>query len=144
LEIANRIFTAWPAEKRKNNNSGKVDESIPDIDFSAGCFEGIRSQDIITQLDRHFLPVNCYLRNAFLWRLVDAAYAGNFNLEDQADRGLLIDAAVQEAMHWAQGGRNTEMHAVYRSKWAGVMGLTTACRLPIDQCQAKLEVAGSF
>jgi SAM-dependent methyltransferase len=123
LEIANRIFTAWPAEKRKNNNTGIVDERIPDIDFSAGCFEGIRSQDIIDQLDRHFLPVNCYLRNAFLWRLVDVAYAANFNLDDQADRELLIDAAVQEAMHWAQGGRSTEMHAVYRSKWAGMAGL---------------------
>ena len=123
LEIANSIFSTWPEDKRKNHNTGKVDESIPDVDFSAGCFEGIRSQDIIDQLDRHFLPVSCYLRNAFLWRLADVAYAANFNLDDQADRELLMQAAVEEAMHWAQGGRSTEMHAVYQSKWAGLAGL---------------------
>ncbi|OOG66308.1 hypothetical protein B0E46_02190 [Rhodanobacter sp. B04] len=126
LDIANRIFSAWPADKRKNHNTGKLDENIPDVDFSAGCFEGIRSQDIIDQLDRHFLPISCYLRNAFLWRLVDVAYATNFDLGDQADRELLIHAAVEEAMHWAQGGRSTEMHAVYQSKWAGMAGLIAA------------------
>jgi SAM-dependent methyltransferase len=123
LEIANRIFSAWPADKRRNRNTGNVDATIPDVDFSAGCFEGIRSQDIIDQLDRHFLPVSCYLRNAFLWRLTDVAYAGNFNLDDSGDRELLVEAAVQEAMHWAQGGRCTEMHAVYKSKWEGMCAL---------------------
>lgn len=128
LALANRIFTSWPADKRRNRNTGKLDASIPDVDFSAGCFEGIRSQDIVGQLDRYFLPVNCYLRNAFLWRLVDVAYAANFDLGAAADRELLADAAVEEAMHWAQGGRSTEMHAVYRSKWAGVLGLAAGNR----------------
>ncbi|WP_168170357.1 class I SAM-dependent methyltransferase [Rhodanobacter sp. C03] len=122
-EIANRIFAAWPASKRTNHNTGRVDAEIPDTDFSAGCFEGIRSQDIIGQLERHFLPVNCYVRNAFLWRLADVAYAANFDLNDRADRELLMRAATEEAMHWAQGGRGTEMHAVYRSKRAGLLGL---------------------
>jgi SAM-dependent methyltransferase len=121
--IANRIFSAWPESKRLNHNTGRIDPAIPDVDFSAGCFEGIRSQDIITQLERHFLPVDCYLRNAFLWRLVDVAYAANFDLADPADRGLLVQAAVEEAVHWAEGGRGTEMHAVYRSKRAGLLGL---------------------
>jgi SAM-dependent methyltransferase len=123
LEIANRVFAAWPASKRKNQHTGRVDVEVPDTDFSAGCFEGIRSQDIIDQLERHFLPVDCYLRNAFLWRLADVAYAANFHLEDQADRELLMHAAAEEALHWAQSGRGTEMHAVYRSKRAGLLGL---------------------
>ncbi|MEW9571390.1 class I SAM-dependent methyltransferase [Rhodanobacter sp. Si-c] len=128
LALADRIFTDWPEAKRRNHNTGKVDAAIPDVDFSAGCFEGIRSQDIIGQLERHFLPVDCYLRNAFLWRLVDVAYAANFDLDDEADRKLLERAVVEEAMHWAQGGRGTEMHAVYRSKWAGVLELVTDSR----------------
>jgi SAM-dependent methyltransferase len=123
LLLANQVFSAWPAEKRRNQHTGKVDEEIPDTDFSAGCFEGIRSQDIVGQLERYFLPVNCYLRNAFLWRLADVSYAANFDLDKAADRELLVQAVVEEAVHWAQGGRSTEMHAVYRSKQAGLSGL---------------------
>ena len=51
------------------------------------------------------------------------ADVANFDLDDAADRKLLEHAVVEEAMHWAQGGRDTEMHAVYRSKWAGVLEL---------------------
>lgn len=116
--VADRIFAAWPEAKRLNHNTGTVDKVLPDVDCSASSFEGIRSQDILGQLDRHFLPVARYLRNAFLWRLVDVAYAANFDLAAAADRELLMDAAVEEAMHWACGARGTELHAVYRSKWA--------------------------
>ncbi len=120
IGAANQVFAGWPASKRLNRNTGKVDELLPSTDFSTASFEGIRSQDIIDQLGRYFLPVRCYLRNAFLWRLVDVAYASNFDLAESVDRELLMDAVVAEAMHWAEGGRGTEMHAVYRSKWAGM------------------------
>lgn len=126
VDIANRIFASWPATKRTNRHTGQVTPLLPDVDYSAGCFEGIRSQDIIDQLGRYFLPVTCYLRNAFLWRLVDVSYAANFDLTKAADRDLLKDATVAEAMHWAAGGRGTEMHAVYRSKWADMAELAGA------------------
>ena len=126
IGAANLIFASWPATKRVNCHTKRVDPVLPDVDYSAGCFEGIRSQDIIDQLGRYFLPVTCYLRNAFLWRLVDVSYAANFDLTIAADRDLLMDAAVAEAMHWAHGGRGTEMHAVYRSKWADMAELAEA------------------
>jgi len=125
-DMANRVFAAWPEAKRLNHNTAMVDKLLPDVDCSASSFEGIRSQDILGQLDRHFLPVARYLRNAFLWRLVDVAYAANFDLAAAADRELLMDATVEEAMHWACGGRGTELHAVYRSKWADMGGLALA------------------
>ncbi|MEP6897738.1 MAG: class I SAM-dependent methyltransferase [Rhodanobacter sp.] len=126
ISVADRVFTSWPPSKRTNRNTGKLDASLPNADFSAGCFEGIRSQDIIDQLGRYFLPINCYLRNAFLWRLVDVAYSANFDPTLAADRDLLMNAVVEESMHWAHGGRGTEMHAVYRSKLADTVELAAS------------------
>jgi SAM-dependent methyltransferase len=128
IAVAERVFASWPPSKRTNRNTGKLDASLPNADFSAGCFEGIRSQDIIDQLGRYFLPVDCYLRNAFLWRLVDVAYSANFDLSLASDRDLLMDAVVEEGMHWAHGGRGTEMHAVYRSKWTALSELADSQR----------------
>ena len=119
--IASAIFAGWPQDKRVNYNTGRTDESLPDVDYSSACFEGIRSQDILDQLARYFLPVDCYLRDAFLWRLVDVAYAGNFDLGDERDRMMLRDAVVEEAILWSRGGRGTELHAVYRSKRAALI-----------------------
>lgn len=121
LHIANAIFAGWPQDKRVNYNTGRTDESLPDVDYSSACFEGIRSQDILDQLARYFLPVDCYLRDAFLWRLVDVAYAGNFDPGDERDRKMLQDIVVEEAVLWSRGGRGTELHAVYRSKGAALI-----------------------
>lgn len=118
LREANSIFSEWPESKRRNANTGSVDESVPDIDFSSACFEGIRSQDILPLLQRYFIPVDVYLRNCFLWRLFDVAYASNFDLADSGDLSLIRKAVVAEYRHWVEGGSGTEMHAAYRSKFA--------------------------
>ncbi|HEX5353173.1 MAG TPA: class I SAM-dependent methyltransferase [Rhodanobacteraceae bacterium] len=118
IEIANAIFSSWPPEKRLNHNTGRVDEALPDLDCSSASFEGIRSQDITELLGRYFLPVDCYVRDAFLWRLVDVAYAANFDVQDEKDRQFLRHAVVEEALLWARGARGTELHGVFRSKWA--------------------------
>jgi hypothetical protein len=123
LARANEIFLSWPSEKRINRHTGRLDGAIPDTDFSAGCFEGIRSEEIIALLNRYFLPVVCYMRNAFLWRLVDATYSANFNLGESGDRRIIAEAVADEALLWAKGGRCTEMHAVFQSKWAGLTAL---------------------
>lgn len=119
-DTANAIFSSWPSSKRLNHNTGRVDDALPDVDCSSACFEGIRSQDINGLLARYFLPVDCYLRNAFLWRLVDVSYAANFDPQNEQDRELLRHAAVQEAAAWAGGARGTELHGVFQSKWAQV------------------------
>src|SRR3990167_418007 len=118
---AERIFSQWPAEKRRNANTGEIDFELPDRDFSSGCFEGIRSQEILELLARHFLPADVYIHDAFLWRLVDVAYAGNFDAALPQDRELLLQAALTEAVHWTLGGRGTSLHAVYRSKQSEVI-----------------------
>ena len=118
---AERLFASWPEHKRRNANTGLADVALPDRDFSSGCFEGIRSEEILGLLARHFLPAEVFLYDAFLWRLVDVAYSGNFDTALAADRELLIEAALAEAVHWSCGGRGTALHAAYRSKLSEVL-----------------------
>jgi SAM-dependent methyltransferase len=120
LAIANDLFTAWPEDRRHNHNTGVVDATLPDRDFSAGCFEGIRSEEILEQVARYFLPLDVFLHDAFLWRLVDHAYAANLDPAAPDDRARLVEATVAEAMHWCEGGRGTSLHAAFRSKRAAV------------------------
>lgn len=117
-DAANAVFRNWPEAKRRNRHTGVVDSEIPDIDHASGSFEGIRSQDIEAQLARHFLPQVVLLRDAFLWRLVDSAYSGNFDLADPRDLHCLREAVLAEACHWLEGGRGTALDAAYRAKRA--------------------------
>lgn len=116
LVAANRAFARLPAHLRRNAHSGQTDEQLSDQDFSVASFEGIRSEELETMLEAHFVPEHVYKRNAFLWRLVDAAYADNFDLRRDDDVRELRRLVVAEAVHWATGGRATELHGVYRKK----------------------------
>ena len=115
-KAANEVFGRWSEDKRRNANTGQVDTRVPALDYSRGCFEGIRSQDIEAQLGRYFLPLDVHLRDCFLWRLVDSAYAGNFDLADPTDRALLQEAVRAEARHWLEGGRGTSLNGAWRAK----------------------------
>lgn len=116
LVAANAAFAALPERLRRNAHTGSIDKEVSDHDFSTGCFEGIRSEELETMLEAHFIPDHVYKRNAFLWRLVDATYSDNFALEDEDDLRHLKDLVAAEAMHWVAGGRSTELHGVYRKK----------------------------
>lgn len=116
LVAANRAFEQLPDRLRRNAHSGLVDATVSDHDFSVSSFEGIRSEELETMLEAHFVPVHVFKRNAFLWRLVDSTYGGNFDLAVDADLEALRQLVVAEAVHWATGGRATELHGVYRKK----------------------------
>ncbi len=113
---ANEVFCSLPAHLRRNAHSGQVDAILSDADFSAGCFEGIRSEELESALEAHFLADRVFKRNAFLWRLVDATYCDNFDLGSIADVACLREVVAAEAVHWAMGGRSTELHGIYRKK----------------------------
>jgi SAM-dependent methyltransferase len=116
LEAANEIFATLPARLRRNAHTNETDSGISDEDFSTGCFEGIRSEELEESLERYLIPVDVYKRNAFLWRLIDATYSDNFDLSNEEDLGHLRRLILAEAVHWASGGRSTELHGVYRKK----------------------------
>ncbi|MCE2647049.1 MAG: hypothetical protein LW835_18000 [Burkholderiaceae bacterium] len=79
-QTTNALFTALPARYRRYINSSRTDATLPNTDCSAGCFEGIRSEELLGVLDRWFNRREVYLRIVFLWRLVDYAYVDNYPL----------------------------------------------------------------
>ncbi|WP_434560897.1 class I SAM-dependent methyltransferase [Pseudomonas sp. R1-6] len=116
IVAADAAFSALPARYRLNADTQVVDSVIPDKDHSIGCFEGIRSEDITALLERWLKPVDVYRTNCFLWRMVNLAYSGNFNLEQAQDRALVIDMVRAELEHFRHGGLGTELFGVYKKK----------------------------
>jgi SAM-dependent methyltransferase len=117
LAAANEAFGKLPERLRKNAHTGRIDTLISDRDFSRGCFEGIRSEELEPLLEAYLVPEHVFKRNSFLWRLVDATYSDNFDLAAKEDLNCLHDLVAAEAIYWSNGGRSTEMHAVFRKKY---------------------------
>ena len=115
-DAANACFTSLPARLRRNHHTGVVDERLPDDDYGSGTFEGIRSQDILPLLTDRLDPVDVYRRNCFLWRLVNQAYNGNYDMSDPEDVARLQGFVLAELAHFRDGGRPTELHGVFRKR----------------------------
>ena len=111
---ANEFFRRLPERLRRNRSTGKIDADLPDTDYSASTFEGIRSEDIEPLLSRFLEPVELYRRNCFLWRIVDLAYADNYDMSSASDLDVLRAAVVAELAHFRAGGRSAELHGVFR------------------------------
>jgi SAM-dependent methyltransferase len=116
LDAANQIFSRLPERFRHNSSTGKVDSSIPERDFSANSFEGIRSEDIESLLLRYLDPVEMWRRNCFLWRLVNLAYFPNYDLNSEEDRYIVLSLVAEEYNLWKSGGRPAESYSVYRRR----------------------------
>lgn len=114
--VANEAFEALPAHLRRNATTGNTDVALPDRDFSLNCFEGIRSEELLELLESALVPVDIYVRNSFLWRMVDTTYCDNYDLTGVEDVRWLKSLIRAEAIHWVQGGRGTELHGVYRKR----------------------------
>jgi SAM-dependent methyltransferase len=113
LDAANRIFSPLPERFRRNAFTRKVDSAIPETDFSANSFEGIRSEEIESLLLRYLEPVEMWRRNCFLWRLVNPAYFHNYHLNNQEDRYIVLSLVAAEYNLWKSGGRAAESFSVY-------------------------------
>jgi SAM-dependent methyltransferase len=116
---ANRIFQDLPEKYRKNRNTGKVDSEIPVNDFSVGCFEGIRSEEIEPVVERWFNSVEVYRSNCMLWRLLDLSYNDNYDLQVPEDRLWIVKLVEAELNHFRQGGRGTELFGIYSPRLMG-------------------------
>lgn len=115
-EEANKIFRKLPERYRFNRHTNQLDHEIPDNDYSVGCFEGIRSENIEPVLDRWFQPVDVYRRNCFLWRLTNLAYSDNYDIMALEDQEWIKHMVMAEAHHFQTGGRGTELFGVYRPR----------------------------
>ena len=116
LDAANGIFSSLPERFRRNAFTGKVDSTVPETDFGANSFEGIRSEEIEPLLLRYFDPVEIWRRNCFLWRLVNPVYFPNYDLNNEEDRYIVLSLVAAEYNLWKKGGRPTESHSIYRRR----------------------------
>jgi SAM-dependent methyltransferase len=116
LKVANSYFGLLPERYRLNSHTGIIDTEIPDRDYSVGCFEGIRSEEIEPKLDIWFQQEHIYRRNCFLWRLMNLAYSDNYDLTKKEDRMWISKAVQAECAYFKDGGRGTELHGVYRKR----------------------------
>lgn len=113
---ADIFFSTLPKKYRLNAHTKKVDHVIPDNDYSVGCFEGIRSEDIEPLLDNWFQPVDVYRRNCFLWRMINLAYSDNYDLSCHDDLNWIKKMVEHEIEHFRTEGHGTELFGVYKPR----------------------------
>jgi SAM-dependent methyltransferase len=116
--VADRLFRDLPERLRFNHSTGRLDESMPDVNYASSCFEGIRSEDIPVALARYFTPETEHRRDCFLWRFVEVAYSGNYDLASEEDVQILRTLVAEEFAFYCSGGLGTELNGVYRAKAA--------------------------
>lgn len=110
---ADRIFSALPAEFRRNSATDQVDAHLENRDCAEATFEGILSHRIEQELARFFRPVDMSRRNCFLWRFIGPEYVANYRIDDSRHRALLDELVEHEVSYYLAGGRPTELHGVY-------------------------------
>jgi SAM-dependent methyltransferase len=114
-EVANGFFAALPEKYRMNCTTGRgADSQLPDLDYSIGCFEGIRCESIEPVLQRHLEPVDACRHNCILWKLFSPTYSDNYDTRSAEDRGRIEEAVRLEIELFRAGGRPIELNGVYR------------------------------
>jgi len=115
-KVADVLFSGLAENYRLNAYTKKIDSILPDNDFSITSFEGIRSEEILSHLDRWFKPIEVYCINCFLWRTINLAYSKNFNICQINDRKLIAEMVRAEMQYYRKGGRGTELFGVYKRR----------------------------
>lgn len=111
---ANEVFSLLPERYRFNKHTKVIDKVLPDNDYSVGCYEGIRSENIEPIINRWFRCEVMYRRNCFLWRLTNLAYSDNFDLHREEDIRLLQNMVMSELAYFYGCREGTELFAIYR------------------------------
>lgn len=137
-EVANALFSRLPDLLRRNSYTGAVDTTIPDIDFSASSFEGVRSAEIEPLLQAYFEPVQLSRGNCFLWRLFEPTYYANYDLTNETHQRIVLGFVAAEYNLWNKGGRPTQCFGVYRRNTQSRVGLsgTTSYRSGMTRTNA--------
>jgi SAM-dependent methyltransferase len=110
---ADRIFSTLPPKYRFNQHLNSIDMYLPRNDYSIDCFEGIRADEIEPIIASQFYPKHIDKNNSFLWRLVNLAYADNYDLRDEKDLKILHSLIFAEITHFKKHFDGTTLNAVY-------------------------------
>jgi ubiquinone/menaquinone biosynthesis C-methylase UbiE len=111
---ADEVFSSLSPKYRFNHHTKEVDSFVPKNDYSIDCFEGIRADEIESVISSEFFPKEISKNNSFLWRLVNLAYADNYDLECQDDILTLESLVKAELLHFNKYRNGTTLNAVYK------------------------------
>jgi ubiquinone/menaquinone biosynthesis C-methylase UbiE len=111
---ADKAFKSLPSTYRFNHHTKEIDSFVPKNDYSIDCFEGIRADEIESVISLEFFPLEISRNNSFLWRLVNLAYADNYDLKHEDDIFILESLVKAELSHFNKHRDGTTLNAVYK------------------------------
>jgi hypothetical protein len=89
---------------------------MTNMDFSIGCFEGIRCESIVPTIERHFEPLHVSRHNCIIWRLFSTAYADNYDTSLAGDLALIEEAVDIDVALTKKPELAVELHGIYRRR----------------------------
>jgi SAM-dependent methyltransferase len=98
--VANGIFRELPERFRRNRQIGleaTPEQNMPNGDCSVNTFEGVRAQEVESVLATRFEGVHVNRWGTILWRLLDPAYADNYDIDIDEDREIVERIAELDA-----------------------------------------------
>ena len=111
LAVVEELWRELPEPYRFNHKTQRVDAQYDDIDWSGSGFEGVRAQDIMPLLLRHFHFEFAFGFANVIDPFVDRAYGGNFDPEREWDRAF-IDRVHALDMEGIESGRLKPTHVL--------------------------------
>lgn len=119
-EVANAFFRRLPPKYRTNRIlASTIEEELSDMDYSIGCFEGIRSEAIVPTIARHFEPLQVSRHNCIIWKLFSTAYADNYDTSLPEDLALIEEAVDLDVALTKNPELAMELHGIYRRRSPG-------------------------
>jgi SAM-dependent methyltransferase len=98
LAILRRLWPMLDSGYRRSRVTGEIDADYPDTDFSIGCFEGTRAQDVLPLLLERVHPEVFVTFGNVIDPFTDRIYGWNFNPDSALDRELIdVIASIDEA-----------------------------------------------
>lgn len=89
LTIVDELWRELPDRYHFNHRTQRLDPRFDDIDWSGSGFEGVRAQDIMPLLLRHFHFEFAFGFANVIDPFVDRAYGGNFDPASEWDRAFI-------------------------------------------------------
>jgi SAM-dependent methyltransferase len=118
-EVANAFFSKLDKKYRINRMTGlNSDDYLPDMDYSIGCFEGIRCEAIEPTLSHYLSPVNVCKHNCIIWKLFSLSYSDNYDMRCPEDLALIEEAVDLDSNLFRRGGRPIELNGIYERRRA--------------------------
>lgn len=112
-QVADNWFRELDDPYRLNRVTGVIDQKLPDLDYSIGCFEGIRCEQIEPVLLTYFKPVQVTKHNCIIHKLFSPSYADNYDMSMSGDRAIVETAIDLEVDLHSQGQFGTELNGIF-------------------------------